>query len=239
MIRHMFIIAALVLMVGCLAPDFGGDSEHINLSYKEYKSRVGVDSFDPDGASQICLRTLSSRDGYDSWWRMQIGRVAFAHLLDEMSSNLERPEYASYNSRSVGPIRKTSTGVPSFPDNWPQPDDEPPKWWNPPRSGQGLQCIRWELQVGDKSSDGRAKGWYWLYDSRSESLWIWEWNHQWFDLGWNKFSNWSDTAPGCFLGCHGTNALAFPKPNPRACSITNISSTTISVETHRLIVLDG
>ncbi len=30
----------------------------------------------------------------------------------------------------------------------------------------------------------RAKGWYWLYDRGSNTLWIWEWNQPHFDLGW-------------------------------------------------------
>ena len=181
----MFVVLLSILVFGCMFPDFGGNRQYENLRYDEYAAQVGVDSMDPKGASAIYFRSHSTRDSYDCWWRMEIGTKNFTSLLEQMSTNMEDPHFTSYKARRVGPVRKAATDDVSFPKNWPKPQILPPVWWKQPISGEGFRVTRWELQIGDKLSDGRAKGWYWLYDSNSGTLWIWEWNHQWFDLGWD------------------------------------------------------
>jgi hypothetical protein len=175
----------LVSLCGC-APDFGGDTEYTSLTYRQYVRKVGVNWFDPRGASEINYRLYSTRDSYDSWWRLTIARTDFDNQLGQMDEDMEDPGYASYNSERVGPVRKTASNVPAVPTNWPAPCDTPPTWWKRPGNGQHLACTRWELQVDDTVYDGRSKGWYWLYDIQSETLWIWHWNHQHFGLGWNS-----------------------------------------------------
>ena len=173
MMRCTFIFLLTATLWGCTGLDFGGDTEHKNLTYDQYVSMVGTGSFDPKGASEIYYRGYSTRDSYDCWWRLTIDRISFDRLLARMTANMNDPEYASYNSQRVGPVRHSTADDPGIPANWPRPCDSPPSWWQRPGDGDHVACTRWELQVDNTSYDGRSKGWYWLYDADAATLWIW------------------------------------------------------------------
>jgi len=187
-IRTLLWLSLVPCVCGC-APDFGGNTQYTNLTYAQYASKVGLHEFDPEGAFDISFRGYSTIDSSDGWWRMKISQPEFDKLLKQMTSSMEDPAYVSYKSKRVGPLRKTTSGDPSIPGNWPKPDTTPPAWWKPPTNGQRLSVTRWELQVDNTSYDGRSKGWLWLYDPDAMMLWIWHWNYQHFDLGWSHDSD--------------------------------------------------
>ena len=126
--RRISLFLLTLALCGCIVLDFGGDTEHKDLTYDQYTSKVGVGSFDPKGASEIYYRCYSTRDSYDCWWRLTIDNANFDSLLAQMTENMDDQEYASNNSQRVGPMRKTTTDDPAIPSNWPSPDDTPPTW---------------------------------------------------------------------------------------------------------------
>jgi hypothetical protein len=179
-------IMMLLFIPFSLVPDFGGDREYAELTYDKYRTLVGEEGLDPVGARDISYRVHFTRDSYDIWLRMHMDPSAYEPLLAQTSANMKDLHFASYGGKGVGPVRQSSDRRASFPGNWPEPESEPPRWWNPPRADRALPCTRWELQVDASVYSGRAKGWYWLYDRDESILWIWEWNRQHCNLGWGS-----------------------------------------------------
>jgi len=155
--------------------------EHKGLTYRQFASTFDDPQFDPKGASHIYCYVDGYIDGYDEFWKMTIPAESYEPLLEEVSKGIEEPNNAPYRSEALGPVRKTTATQPGIPPDWRAASSPPPAWWQPQRAGPNTECTRWELQVRKK--DRRAKGWYWVYDRDSQTLWIWEWNHQWQDLG--------------------------------------------------------
>ncbi|HUY92836.1 MAG TPA: hypothetical protein VMV10_29115 [Pirellulales bacterium] len=156
---------------------FGSDHGAENLTYEEFSSAFGSD-FDPQGASQISLRVLQSRDGYDEWAKMTIAADHYAALVKRFAKNMEDPDFVSYKGKMASDVLRIQTDDSRFPADWPEPDGDTPRWWLPPSAGSDLVCARWEVQVDDSSYSSRAKGWYFLYNRADQTLWIWEWNRQ-------------------------------------------------------------
>jgi hypothetical protein len=176
----------LLLLPSSLVPDFGGNHEYTELNYERYRTLIGEEGLDPVGATDISFRCHSTRDSYDIWLRMHIDPGAYESLLAQWSAKMKDLYFASYRGKGIGPVRQSTHRSASFPENWPEPETKPPGWWNLPHEDRALACTRWELQVDDSDYSGRAKGWYWLYDSDEGVLWIWEWNRQHFSLGWDS-----------------------------------------------------
>jgi hypothetical protein len=159
------------------ALDFGGDRTAENLTYEEFSSAFGA-GFDPQGAGQISHRILATRDSYDQWTKMTIAADDYAALIERFAKHMEDPEFVSYQRKMAGSVEKTETNDPAFPADRADPAGPAPAWWTPPSGGLTLTCTRWDVQVSDSNYDGRAKGWWWLYERSTQMLWIWEWNRQ-------------------------------------------------------------
>lgn len=180
-------VAALGVSVAVPAcnPFAGFDrrTEHTNLTYEEYISRVvnkghdpkgALKEFDPKGASRIDYYCWKYRDGYDQFLRLSIKPSAYRSLLARTFDHLADPQRAAYLAAPVGEVTRTTTERIALPPDWPRPWDDAPDWWDLPCRNGKVECTRWELQC-----ESRAKGWYWVYRPEAKMLWIWEWNHQW------------------------------------------------------------
>jgi len=161
-----------------------GQAGYTGLTYEEYKRCVGTDGLDPVGATDICFRHDQAVDSYDTWKKLHIEPSDFASLLAHRSVDMQDPYFAAYSGKAARPIRKFASERGEIPSNWPKPMRSPPPWWDAPTERGGLQCVCWELQVSISTDRGtrRAKGWYWLYEPDTMTLWIWEWNQQHFEL---------------------------------------------------------
>ena len=139
---------------------FGGESETNNISYSEYLNQGPSSLLDPVNASDISFRTISTRDGYDMWWRFEIAEHDGDALVHSVAN------------RTVGsPSIQWDTTI-GYPSSW-SPDGPPPQWW----SLEGNKSVCWLLHTG--SSDQRKHGWYFQYESKSQTMYCWHWNHQW------------------------------------------------------------
>jgi len=94
-----------------------------------------------------------------------------------MSADLQDPHFVSSKKNTLIPVEKRVSRSADLPSNWPDPEINPPDWFNQAQTGDHVQCTQWDVQLED-----RAKGWYWLYDPDSETLRIWEWNRQHFKV---------------------------------------------------------
>ncbi len=180
LIGGTFLLAALSLaaiLQGDFGIGFGGDRQLENMTYDQYISTVGIDTFDPKGASDISFRCHSTIDSYDVWIKLNLPSGACESLLAAMTRNLENPHFVSAKQNNSIPARKTVSTSAYFPSNWPSPEVNPPSWFQSGENGNQVHCTLWDVQL-----EGRSKGWYWLYDSDSETLRIWEWNRQHFRL---------------------------------------------------------
>jgi hypothetical protein len=184
--RSFFVTAVSLFsaaLLGC-SRDPTTERLYTNIGYARFKSVVGVEGFDPQGAANINYRSFKTKTGHDVWLSMTIPAADYRALHQRFSKDLDDPDVASPDVRPIGPVRKATGKDPSVPQHWPRPGADAPAWWTPPEAGTNLVCTLWELQVEDRRASGRAKGWYWLYDRSASVLWIWEWTHQPCDLGW-------------------------------------------------------
>jgi hypothetical protein len=160
--RHSHIAVVVGLLFAGCAPDFGGDLTLKSLSYAEYISQVGVDSFDPTGASDISYRCFSTRDGYDAWWRFTVSQQNYTKLLTAVAKANDGPN----------PIAESEDTA--YPAAW-RPDGTAPTWWDR-QAGTNAKAVAWCHRAGGAE---RRHGWYFLYDPDAERMWCWHWNHQW------------------------------------------------------------
>lgn len=165
---------ALMLLLCCLLYDpfafpLGmGPVEYKDLSYSQYVSKVGVEGFDPTEGRQISFKRCVSIDSSDYWWKLSVPVSQYQTLR-------HTEDRAAMIGKAVKPVRKATSDDSRMPRHWPTPSETPPTWWNPLPSGPGVECTRWESQLS-----GRAVGRYWVYDRRTEVLWAWRWNRQWY-----------------------------------------------------------
>jgi hypothetical protein len=165
---------AVFLSLGFLLSGFFGfplgmrPTEYIDLSYGEYASKVGIEGFNPNEGRQISFKKCPSIDSTNCWWKLTIPARQYEALR-------QAEDHATVIGEAVKPVRKKTSNESRTPRNWPLPDAPPPSWWKPPLSGHEIECTQWEAQL-----EGRAVGRYWVYDRRTETLWIWRWNRQHF-----------------------------------------------------------
>ena len=171
------VVAFVAILGGAWSPQFGGDTEGVDLTYEQYISAVGNAGLVPKGASEICFRCHSTIDSYDFWLKVRLPSAAYDSLLAKMSADLQDPDFVSTKKNILLPVKKTVSESPDLPGNWPSPEVNPPSWFESGRIGDQVQCTQWDVQLAD-----RAKGWYWLYDLDSETLRISEWNRQHFKV---------------------------------------------------------
>lgn len=148
---------------GCIDVDTWGQEEHKGLTYKQYCDRFALRDFDPVGASSISCFDNTTRDSYDSWWKIEISREGWLGICKQIG--LGQPQ----------PYAPDSSGAFGVPDTWPEPlYPSAPDWWKPaPGFGSAL------LTSQEQWKDGkRASGWYWLYDDNSSTAIGWHWNRQ-------------------------------------------------------------
>ncbi len=159
-----FLDTVLVLvplaLCGCVDPEH--NKEHRNLTYEEYCKRFPRKYFDPKGAKSISYRSYTTRDSYDVWWKIEISRKDWLKIVKEIGLTAPRP--FSPESKPNGEL-----GVPA---TWPVPHQPAPDWWLPPRNFGSM------IAISQTQKNGRATGWYWLYDADSSKAIGWHWNHQ-------------------------------------------------------------
>ncbi len=160
--RIMLAAGIVLTAFGCLAPDFGSDTESTARTYKQHIAGGGDAWFDPVGASDIYQRCHSTRDGYDAWWRLDISQNNFDKLLAVVASAHHGPDPITQNKNT------------EYPSAW-KPDESPPEWWNR-NSGLNAKSVYW---CHDAGAAERHHGWYFLYDPDKNRMWCWHWNHQW------------------------------------------------------------
>ena len=165
-------IVVLCLTLGC-APDFGGDWEIKNASYQQYADCFGTSGLDFSSGTGIFHKTFQTRDGNDQWTMMQMPVEAYESLRESWLA-LDHPPAAI--SVKDFPIQR-STDPESAKGNWPKPDGPAPTWWSPPLSGEWMEHAWWQLQMPNRAMGGEM-----LYDKQSKTLWLREWNHQWWKL---------------------------------------------------------
>jgi hypothetical protein len=158
--------------------NFGGEYSGENLTYEQFVSRSDPTLFDPRGARQISYFTHRTRDGYDKWIKLAISPDDYQSLVERFSQIMKQRKFISHDGAVARPLENTESGNASVPSGWPQPEGTPPAWWSPPSGGLNLSCTHWAVHIDDGSYLGRSMGWYWLYDPKSQALWIWEWNYQ-------------------------------------------------------------
>lgn len=160
---HLRTLCLLLAIAGCTSPlDFGSDTESKALTYSSYVANGGDAWFDPIGASDIYHRCFSTRDGYDAWWRFSIAESNLEQLIATIATDNEGPSDPEWAVKD------------EYPAVW-QPDDSPPAWWSRD-GGVNVKSIYWCYDAGEAE---RHHGWYFLYDTRSQMLYCWHWNHQW------------------------------------------------------------
>ena len=161
-VRFLLFFSTLIA-VGCSSSlDFGGDAELKALTYTEYVADGGAVWFDPIGASDIYHRCISSRDGYDAWWRFTISESNSHELVISVARQNEGPTDVKWDDTTA------------YPRTW-RPDDSPPRWW-PRNVGSSAKSIHWCYDAGTAE---RHHGWYFAYDAESQLMSVWHWNHQW------------------------------------------------------------
>lgn len=82
--RPAILIVALIAYMGGCNSEFTQDKDDQNLSYTEYCKRIALRGFDPKGARTINVAGHTERDGYDSWWRMEISRDDWLAICREI-----------------------------------------------------------------------------------------------------------------------------------------------------------
>ncbi len=142
--------------------DFGATYESISLSYDEYVAAHGDQHLNPVGASDISYRYVASRDSNDSWWKLSLSKEASLQLVAEVALQNRGPQTIEWGNEL------------GYPKTW-KPDRLQPSWWRS-HSNAGSQSLSWCYGTG---SSGRHHGWFFHYDSKSETLYCWHWNHQW------------------------------------------------------------
>ncbi len=174
----MYTLVAVFIIASGQWLDFGGNEEYTELTYEQYKSRVGILHLDPVGAKDISYYRYKTIDSYDVWLKMHLPADAYDLLLDRMKHNMEDLDFVGGRGKAAGPVRKVTDNSLTIPANWPSLASHS-------STQNQVVCTRWELQLVGSHSD-RAKGWYWLYDRDIATLWIWEWNYQHWDLAWER-----------------------------------------------------
>lgn len=177
--------------------------EYRGLSGPEFVLFVGYGDLRPWRASQISIASGTYIDGYDFFLKMHVPEPSYRALLAQRSQQLRELDSADLAAGARLEVRKTSATAPppvpknwpvpltpALPNNWPIPDA--PGWWDAATASTTAERNCWELQSSWQSAApgaldvNRSLGWYWAYDNASQTLWIWEWNHQHHDLGWPR-----------------------------------------------------
>ena len=125
----------------------------------------------------ISFRSHSTIDSFDVWRKLHLPSAAYDSLLAKMSSDMEDQNFVSRKKNTSISVKKRACKSSDFPSDWPSPEINPPDWFDQGHAADQVQCTQWDVQLED-----RAKGWYWLYDPKSETLRTWEWNRQHFKV---------------------------------------------------------
>lgn len=142
------------------------------VSYAELREALRDGALDPVGASRIFVRRRHDRDGWDYWYKMTIGEEDYRALWGK---------HWGFTQDRLPTARPLAQDVRAIPTKWPQATDAP-GWFGLPAANS--EWNGWEFQLTDAPGDYRARGSVWVYETGTQSLYIWDWNHQHRDLGW-------------------------------------------------------
>jgi len=168
----------LLLLSGCMPLD-EGLSERQGMTLDEYKSFVGKSASDslimPERASRISHGSLSGRDSWNTWWKIEgVDTTSKAALISALAKQLEKTGF--FRVGEDAQTQKNST----IPPLWPKASEIRPAWW---KDCGGAEAHSWEKEM--QSTSVRSLGWLLAYDQKLEIIYIWNWNYQHSLLGWS------------------------------------------------------
>ena len=156
-------LSLLFCVAGCSsALDFGSDVERTNLTYAEYAREMGTHYVDPVGGSDVDVRLFCTRDTSDFWLRVSMSPSSFDALVQSHPWHNRLPQ-----TQRIG-----------IPEDWPTAFASTPDWWQLPP-----QTATTEIIVCESRDKVKPSGAYWQYDEPSQTLWVFDWYHQWGQFG--------------------------------------------------------
>lgn len=153
------VLSVFACVPGCSSTmDFDCDVEYSNLTYGNYANKIGTHYVDPVGGSDICVRLFCTKDTSDYWLKVSMSPSNFNALLQSHRWYNRLPEISK-------------VGIPA---DWPTPYASIPDWWQLPR-----QTASTKIMVCENRDEEKPGGEYWQYDEVSQTLWVFDWYHQW------------------------------------------------------------
>ena len=176
--RHVYILLIAVLgtvgVVGIvtaiwLPPIEGGwgrstvEGEH--LRYEQFLELAGTDRWGLAGAAGIDFRYDYDDRSHDQFVRAELPRISYALARAVFESN--------HPVRRVGPDDEAAARFAPEAQLAAAAEAGPPRWWSPPSEADDLSLDGYVLK--SRSDGGTASGCLWAFDSRTETLYIWDW----------------------------------------------------------------
>lgn len=155
------------LLTSCV-PSLDWNLEFKDIGYRKYTRKFDTSDCDPIGASHIYVKSVGTRDTSDAWHKLAMSPNDFENYL-----NARKEQHAKDVSVTI-----RTPSMAGIPVDWPRPAGVPPAWWRLPGIDENADVTVWECR-----DEVNPWGEYWHYDGGQETLWTFEWHHQWEEFG--------------------------------------------------------
>ena len=147
---------------------WGAELHGKNLSYSQYQRRFGEGCADPKGATHIWACQRTERDSEDFFLKATLSRQDFRDFVSRQSKSIQAEAYGG-----AAPAE-----APSYaPDPGSRGSHAPP-WWSQ-NEFKASEVVGWRMRPADY--DGGVQAWYWAFNPATNTVWVWEYYHQWGD----------------------------------------------------------
>lgn len=155
------------LLTSCI-PSFDWNVEFKDIGYQKYTREFDTSDCGPVGASHIYVKSVGTRDTSDTWLRLAMSPNDFQDYL-----KVHKERHAKDMSVTI-----RTPSMAGIPFDWPRAAEIPPAWWQLPGIDEDADVTVWECR-----DEVNPWGEYWHYDGKQETLWTFEWHHQWGEFG--------------------------------------------------------
>lgn len=134
-------------------------------------------TIDPSAVRRVSMKSASSIDSYSTWSKFELSPSDAETLSSELHKRMAAIDDYLQRTKECEQATRTITSIPIR-----APTSETPDWWAAPTgTGNATENMLWYLDA----TYGVAQGCYTIYDSQTETLWVYKYAAQ-HDSHWER-----------------------------------------------------